>query len=225
MNSRHSQRPSAEEFFQFFFACRSVVTLSPGDDPLQSAELMRHRVYTWMHSQEAYRKAERRFRESGYFRACCGDDIEVLGFAMLVALSFWHYVLEKQSALWKGAGTNRKRNAAAGAFTAALRWIRDGFGPHSQEDRRKLAELLGDARSTVLGRDVPNAYRVRAGGHRPAAVLIRELASSFHTSYGECFPSIICDLVLIVEPSGVSTRTIERNIKSLKPHLANPTDQ
>lgn len=219
MLTKQSGQPSPDEFLDFFDICRPC--------PLQHATLKQHRVYKWLHAQQGYENAEVRFRQSEYFKV--GPDFDsntkLLWFAMLVALCFWHYFLEKQSVLWGDKSANRKRQAAARTYTEARSRLREGFGPHSDDDRQKLNNLLAEARTAVLGRDVPKAYRMKGGSGRPAGVLVRELASCFHTSFGDCFSTIIMDLVSIVEPRGVNEKTVQRHIKGLLPHLATPTDQ
>ena len=208
-------------------------------------------MYQWLLLQPGYIAAEQKFRQSKYFVVTLpgsalafshelqeqwtenyfNDHVKQLQidaqfeFARAISLRYWHYFLEKQSVLWKGGDSIRRRKVAMATFRKAANVLLQGFGPHGEEDREGLRALLAKAKQAVSGDDVPNANRVKAGSHRPAAVLIRELASIFHARYDECFPSIICDLVSIVEPNAVSERTVERHIKSIKKHLARPTDQ
>ena len=236
MVTARSGQPSVEEFFQFF---------------LDHQEYERHAVYQWLLLQPAYIAAEQKIRKSKYFvvmlpesaRAFSyelpeqwtedyfNDHVERLKFdaqfefARAISLRYWHYFFEKQSVLWKGGDSIRRRKAAVAAFRKAANVLRQGFGPHAEEDREGLRALLAKAQQAISGDDVPNANRVKAGSHRPAAVLIRELVALFHTRYDEYFPSIICDLVSIVEPDRDPTKTVERHIKFVKKHLSRPTDQ
>jgi len=217
------QFPLAEEFFQFFFDYKED-----------------HLVYKWLLLQQGYVKAEQRFCQSKYYtvtlmesaqafdlewgKRWTEDDFndhlqqtrfdERLQFARTISLCFWHYFVEEQSVLWVDGDARKKRKSAEATYRKALNFLKQGFGPHADGSRAELQALLTETVNAVSGDGVPTAYRVKAGSHRPATVLIRELATCFHTSYSEYFPTSISDLVNILKP--VEDRTIERQIEYLQ---------